>query len=223
MKKCDNLERLPISAIKQYAYCRRRFGLMFIDKEWADNYKIVEGEFLHAKVDDPFFSEKRGDIYVSRSVPVYSDKDNLYGIADIIEFIKDDDGVEIGTKKGLWSINPIEYKNGKPEKSNADALQLLAVAICLEKMFKIHLEQGDIYYGRLRRRKRVVFDAELRERLKEILAGIKHILDTQQIPEKTPDQNCSLCSLVNICLPEIFHKKQITRDRINNLLVRGGR
>lgn len=116
MKKFDEIERLPISSLKQFIYCQRRFALMYIECEWRSNYKIVEGDILHERVDDPFFNEKRKDIHVSRSVPVYSNDLNLYGVADIIEFIKDAQGIEIPGKKGLWKINPIEYKNGEPEK-----------------------------------------------------------------------------------------------------------
>ena len=44
----------------------------------------LKGDFVHKKVDDPFFNEKRKDIHNSRSVPVFSDKCVIYGIADII-------------------------------------------------------------------------------------------------------------------------------------------
>ena len=201
----EERERLPISAIKQYSYCNRRFALMFIDNEWADNYKIIEGNITHEKVNDPFAKEKRKDIFYSRSVPVFSKKLNLYGIVDIIEFLQDVDGVAIGMKKGLWRINPIEYKNGKPEKSMADNLQLCAIAMCLEEMFRIAIGSGEIYYGKLRKRVPVDFCERLRSQVCDAIEGIISLLHENTMPPKPEGQNCKLCSLADICLPGIFN------------------
>jgi CRISPR-associated exonuclease Cas4 len=220
MKESDIRERLPISAIKQYAYCQRRFALMFIDNEWGSNYKIVEGNIHHEKVNDPFFNEKRGDKYYSRSVPVFSNRLNLYGVADIIEFLRDDDGVNIKTKEGLWRINPIEYKNGKPEKSGADDIQLCAIAICLEEMFQTEISSGEVYYGKLRRRVNVPLTAELRSCVENLIERINELLDNPLIPQKPDNQNCSLCSLADICVPAIFDCQDSNASRIDKLLKR---
>jgi CRISPR-associated exonuclease Cas4 len=191
---------------------------MFIDNEWESNYKIIEGDIHHEKVNDPFFNEKRGDKYYSRSVPVFSNRLNLYGVADIVEFLRDDSGVDIKTKKGLWRINPIEYKNGKPEKSGADALQLCAVAICLEEMFQTEIPSGEVYYGKLRRRENVLFTTELRSQVETIVKGINELFGSPLIPPKPDNQNCSLCSLANICVPSIFDLKDSNASRINRLM-----
>ena len=220
MKGFDECERLPVSAVKQYAYCKRRFALMFIDDEWGDNYKIIEGNITHEKVDDPFFNEKRKDLYHSRSVPVFSEKLNLYGVVDIIEFQRDDNGVNIKTHGGLWGINPIEYKNGKPEKSNADNLQLCALALCLEEMFSAKIDSGEIYYNKLRKRIKVQLDEELKAQVKTIVAEINELLDNPIIPPKPVNQNCNLCSLTEICMPAIFDAKNTNAARINKLMNR---
>jgi CRISPR-associated exonuclease Cas4 len=218
LKNLEERERIPISAIKQYTYCRRRFALMYIDGEWGSNYKIVEGDILHTKVNDPFFNEKRGDRHISRSVPVFSDKLGIYGVADIVEFIRDDDGVKIGTKPDLWRINPVEYKNGKPEKSGADNYQLCAQALCMEEMFAAKIESGCIYYGRLRKRVDVRFTDELKEKTAIIINEIYNMLGSAKIPPRPEGQNCSLCSLVDICVPSIFDNKSKHRARIERLV-----
>ena len=214
----EGRERLPISAIKQYAYCKRRFALMFIDDQWGSNYKIIEGNITHEKVDDPFFNEKRKDIYCSRSVPIFSDRLNLYGIIDIIEFIRDNNGVNIGTKDGMWRINPIEYKNGRPEKSGADNLQLCAAAICLEEMFSTEIIAGEIYYGKLRKRVKIDFDAALKEQVEITVGKINELLHCDYIPPKPENQNCSLCSLSDICMPSIFDKSDTNSARSKRLM-----
>jgi CRISPR-associated exonuclease Cas4 len=218
MKNYDERERISISAIKQYAYCKRRFALMFIDDEWGSNYKIVEGDFLHEKVNDPFFNEKRGSRHISRSVPLYSDTLSLYGVADIVEFIEDDNGVKIGSKPKLWRINPVEYKNGKPEKSGADNFQLCAQALCLEEMFLAKIESGDVYYGKLRKRVTVPLTNELKTKTAEIICEINKLLESAEIPPKPENQNCNLCSLKEICVPTIFDSKSTNRVRIERLL-----
>jgi CRISPR-associated exonuclease Cas4 len=214
MKKCDDFDRLPISAMKQYAYCKRRFALMFIDGEWGSNHKIVEGDILHEKVDDPLFNEKRGDRHISRSVPVYSKRLNLYGVADIVEFIRDDNGVEIVGKSGLWRINPLEYKNGKPEKSGADNFQLCAQALCLEEMFGTVIESGEVYYGKLRKRVIVPLTDDLKYRTVRIVGEISKLIEVAEIPPRPDGQNCNNCSLVDICVPTIFDSKISNRRRI---------
>ena len=220
MKKSEVQERLPISAIKQYAYCKRRFALMFVDGEWGSNYKITEGDIFHEKVNDPFFNEKRGDRYLSRSIPVFSDRLNLYGVADMVEFLSDDSGVEIGVKPGLWRVNPIEYKNGKPEKSGADNYQLCAQALCLEEMFKTSISSGDIYYGKLRKRVNIPLTTELRQKTESAISEINTILSTENpvIPPKPENQNCSLCSLAQICVPAIFDVSGTNYSRISKML-----
>ncbi|MEA4815310.1 MAG: CRISPR-associated protein Cas4 [Lachnospiraceae bacterium] len=200
----EETERIPISSIKQFIYCKRRFALMFVDAQWKNNYKIVEGDLLHQKADNPFLKESRGDLFRSRSVPVYSDRFNIQGVCDIIEFTKCDDGVKIGNKRGLWLINPIEYKNGKPEESEADFCQLCAAAMCLEEMFHTTIKTGDIYYGKLKRRQTIEFSDSLRNKVVWAIDNIAEIIQSQQIPSKPEGQNCSLCSLQDICMPKIF-------------------
>ena len=192
---------------------------MFIDGEWGSNYKIAEGDILHEKVNDPFFNEKRGDRHISRSVPVFSDKLNIYGVADIVEFLRDDEcGVSISGKQGLWRVNPVEYKNGKPEKSGADNFQLCTQALCLEHMFSVKIITGDLYYGKLRKRVRVNLTEELKMKTISIIAEISDLISSKTIPPRPDGQNCSLCSLANICIPAIFDRKGTNRTRIERLV-----
>lgn len=218
MKWSDDYDRLPLSSLKQFVYCQRRYALMYIENEWGSNYKIVEGDLLHDKVDNPFFNEKRVDTHISRSVPVYSNRLGLYGVADIVEFYKDQNGIEIEGKKGLWKLCPLEYKNGKPEKSSADNYQICAQAICLEEMFNTKIENGNIYYGKLKRRVLVEITKSMKDSVVIKVDEMKTLLMNNTIPEVPDDQNCSLCSLVDICMPYIIDKRKIFRDRITDLL-----
>ena len=220
MKKSDDIERLAISLIKQYVYCKRRFALMFIDDQWDSNYKTIEGDIFHEKVNDPFFNEKRGDRYISRSVPIFSEKLNLYGIADAVEFLQDENGVKVDRKRGLWRINPIEYKNGKQEKSDADNYQLCAQAMCLEEMFSTEINSGDIYYGKLRKRVTIELTNGFKQKTADIIREINELVADENplIPPKPENQICNLCSLADICVPAIFDNTETNSARINRFL-----
>ena len=63
----------------------------------------------------------------------------------------------------LYSIYPVEYKKGKPKKSDEDILQLTAQAMCLEEMFSTTIREGALFYGETRQREVVEFTEELRE------------------------------------------------------------
>ncbi len=191
---------------------------MYLECEWGNNYKIVEGDLLHQRADDPNFNEKRGAIYISRSVPIFSNKLNLYGVADIVEFIQNEKGIKIPRKKGLWEINPVEYKNGKPEKSNADNYQLCAQVMCLEEMFQTEIKSGDIFYGKIKRRVTVEITEELKEEVKVQVKNMNDLLLNQKVPNKSKDQICSLCSLINTCIPSVFNKQKKLKDRISILM-----
>ena len=121
-------------------------------------------------------------------------------------------------KPGLWRINPVEYKNGKPEKSSADNFQLCAQALCLEEMFSAEIDAGDIYYGKLRKRVNVPLTKEFKRQTTDIISEINALLDNSAITPKPDNQNCSLCSLKNICVPAIFDSKSSNRIRIEREL-----
>ncbi|MDZ4158885.1 MAG: Dna2/Cas4 domain-containing protein, partial [Anaerolineaceae bacterium] len=65
-------ELLPLSGIQHFCFCRRQWALIYIEQQWKENVLTVEGKLLHKRVDDPFFSEVRNGVIISRSVPVAS-------------------------------------------------------------------------------------------------------------------------------------------------------
>jgi len=69
----------------------------------------------------------------------------------------------------------IQYKKGKPKKTDEDLLQLTAQAMCLEEMFSTKIENGAIFYGETRRREQVYFSSELREEVENIFRRCMNI------------------------------------------------
>lgn len=134
----EEVEQIQIRMIQHFLYCKRRWGLLQIESQWADNYKTIQGNIVHLLVDDPFFDKTRGNKNISRSVPVFSDKLNIYGIADYIEFTD--------FNNPNMKVNIVEYKNGEPLAKDkktvnyADAIQIQAQCLCAEEMFGVNTD-----------------------------------------------------------------------------------
>ena len=63
---------LQLSGIQHFAFCRRQWALIHIEKLWAENYRTTDGALMHDKAHDPEFNESRGDLCIMRGVNVSS-------------------------------------------------------------------------------------------------------------------------------------------------------
>lgn len=66
----SHYDYLQLSGIQHFAFCRRQWALIFIENQWADNLRTVEGTLLHEKAHDPTSDEKRKDIIIVRGMPI---------------------------------------------------------------------------------------------------------------------------------------------------------
>ena len=53
-------EYLQLSGLQHFAFCRRQWALIHIEKQWSENLRTVEGHLLHEKAHDLNFTESRG-------------------------------------------------------------------------------------------------------------------------------------------------------------------
>ncbi|MGZ5057582.1 MAG: CRISPR-associated protein Cas4, partial [Methylobacter sp.] len=114
----------------------------------------------------------------------------------------------------------IEYKRGKPKKHSADEVQLCAQALCLEEMHGAAVPEGALFYGEVRRRHPVVFDAALRELTLQTIAACRAIVQSKITPKaQYQAKKCRACSLIDQCHPKDFGKsaaawlaQQLTQD-----------
>lgn len=211
---------LMLSGIQHFAFCRRQWALIHIEQQWQENEYTVAGELLHKNAHDPYFNEKRKDVIVSRSMPVFSRTMGVSGECDIVEFRKSDDGISIHGHRGLYDVYPIEYKKGSPKDTEIDILQLTAQAMCLEEMLSTHIQEGAVFYGETRRRQIVVFSAELKEQVSSSFAEMHEMYDRRYTPKVRWSKSCNACSLKDICLPKLgktpsvkgYIHKTITED-----------
>ena len=194
---------LLISGLQHFAFCRRQWALIHIETQWAENFLTVDGKLKHDNADDPYFTEKRGDLLVSRAVPVRSDKYGIVGKCDVVEFRRDDSGVRIAGRDGAWLPTPVEYKRGHSKETDADRLQLCAEAICLEEMLGAEIKTAYLYYMETKRREEVALDKELRDEVDSMLVEMRALYERGYTPRVRPSAKCRACSLLDICLPRL--------------------
>lgn len=208
---------LLLSGIQHFAFCRRQWALIHVEQQWQENISTYQGREMHERADDPFYTEARGTVLGTRSLPLVSRKLGLYGIADVVEFYRDETGIAIPGRPGRWRPHPVEYKLGQPKPDDRDQVQLCAQGLCLEEMFGAPVAKGELFYGRTRRRQPVEFDETLRARVKELAEGMHENFEKGITPlaEETPA--CKKCSLLEICLPKLNSRRSV-RSYLENVL-----
>lgn len=205
---------LLISGIQHFAFCRRQWALIHIEKQWNENVLTVEGKILHSRVDDPFYYEKRKDTLITRSMYVSSRTLGITGMCDVVEFVQNPAGVPINGREGKYAPCPIEYKRGKEKKDDIDTVQLCAQALCLEEMFCTEISYGYMYYGEIRQRVKVELDEPLRSKVRTYISEMHELFARGHTPKAKASKACRSCSLGDICLPKLSKIKQSPGDYI---------
>ena len=135
---------------------------------------------------------------VQRSIPLWSEKLGLSGRADAVEMADD-------------SVSPVEYKAGVRHGDAAD-LQLCAQALCLEEMLDVEIPHGYVWYGKPRRRERVAFTIDLRDKVHRTIEAIRDQMLSGTLPEPVNDERCGSCQLLHHCLPRLSNSpRKISR------------
>lgn len=199
----DDSDFLMISGLKHFRFCRRRWALVHIEQLWEENALTEEGHFLHERVHDENFTEKRGSVLLSRAMPVRSERLRITGECDMVELRQSEDGVPIHGREGLWQLYPVEYKRGQPDSRGADEMQLCAQAMCLEEMFVTRIPEGAVYYGELRRRQEIPLTEELRAQTAEALSEMQRLYTRGSTPRAKYSSVCKSCSMIELCKPEL--------------------
>ena len=186
-------EFLQLSGIQHFAFCRRQWALAYIEMQWQENVRTVEGKILHENAHDASLREKRGDLLIVR---VNGSENNV--------------GVSLDGRDGSYAVVPVEYKRGKPKENDVDILQVTAQALCLEEMLCCIIPYGYIYYGETRHRMKVVFTDEIKGKVKSMFTEMHKYYDQQYTPKVKISRKCNACSLKDICLPVLNKKKSVS-------------
>jgi CRISPR-associated exonuclease Cas4 len=200
---------LMLSGIQHFQFCRRQWALIHIEQQWEENVRTIEGQYLHRKADQPFIREKRGNKLIVRAMPVISNEMKITGICDVVEFVKDDNGVEIVGEEGKYIAYPVEYKRGKPKINDADILQLTAQVMCLEEMLLCSINMGYMFYNEIKRRVEIPVTLDHKNKVKAIVSEMHDYFKRKYTPKVKTGAFCKNCSLQNICLPSLMNKRTV--------------
>lgn len=200
---------LMLSGIQHFQFCKRQWALIHIEQQWQENVRTMEGQYIHTKVDEPFIREKRGNKVIVRALPIKSNKLKISGICDVVEFIKDSNGVEVPELEGQFLAYPVEYKRGKPKKDDSDILQLTAQAMCLEEMLLCPVDKGYLFYDGLKRRVDVMITKEYKDKVIHVIKQMQDFYVRKHTPKVKTGKFCQQCSLLNICVPTLMNKQSV--------------
>ena len=198
---------MTLSGVQHYAFCPRQWALIFIEQQWADNERTVDGSVMHRRAHDETIVERRGDLLVMRGLRVQSHALQAVGVCDVVEFHSCEGGITLPGQEGTWQPYPVEYKRGAPKANDADALQLCGEAMCLEEMLCCDIPVGFLYYGETRHRTRVEITPELRKRVADTAEEMHQLCRKRHTPKGKRTKACNACSLKDICLPVLCGKK----------------
>jgi CRISPR-associated exonuclease Cas4 len=181
------LEPVVLSSLEHYSYCPRQCALIHAEQVFDENIYTLRGRAVHERVDKGETTFEDG-VRVERALPLWSRRLGLVGKADVVEFYGD-------------VPYPVEYKHGPHRKKEHDDLQVCAQGLCLEEMLGKPVPKGAIFYHSSHKRREVVFDQRLREKVESAIAGIRKILQAEKLPQAANDARCKNCSLYESCMP----------------------
>jgi CRISPR-associated exonuclease Cas4 len=187
---------IPISALQHALFCERQYALIYLDQIWEENRFTAEGEVLHERVHSEHH-ESRKAYRQEYDMAVRSLEWGLIGKCDLVELWYAEKGGAVAR------VLPVEFKRGREKESDVDRVQLCAQALCLEELFGFKVGNGQIYYLQEHRRKDVVFDGALREKVAGLLEKIRVIMAGTRLPAaQYGKRKCDNCSLVEACMPK---------------------
>lgn len=203
-------EPLLLSGLQHFAFCRRQWALIHIEQQWSENVRTVDGMLFHRRAHDGPQFESRGDVLLARGLRIASRRLNVIGVCDVVEFHRDESGIELQGREGRWTVYPVEYKKGASKINDEDRLQLCGQAMCLEEMLVCAIPEGSLFYGETRRREQVVFTEDLRAKVEELLAEMRRLYESGHTPAAKQTKSCNACSLKEICLPRLSKLSKVS-------------
>ena len=182
---------IPVSQLNKLVFCPRRFYYEYVLGEWQDNAYTVTGTMRHERADTPGH-ETRTEKVTTRAVSVASERLGIVGRLDILE-------------ETNGTLLPVEYKSGGCSEHGPwrnDAIQLCALALCLEERTGQRIPKGVLFTFGDRVRRDVVFTEALRADTEEVIAEAHRLAARPEIPAPVFSRRCEGCSLKPICLPQ---------------------
>jgi len=205
---------LQISGIQHFYFCKRQWALIHIENQWNENFLTAEGRNIHENAHDEKKHKNRGSILTYNSMHIKSDKLEISGVCDVVEFIPDENGISIFGHSGCWRVRPVEYKHGKNKTNDCDKAQVVCQALCLEEMLCCEINEAVIYYFETKHREIVDITDELRMSVINKIMEMHNYFIKGYTPNVKPSKACEACSLSDICMPNTLDKGRSVHEYI---------
>ena len=89
---------LQLSGLQHFKFCRRQWALIYIENQWAENFRTTDGAILHENAHNGGFTESRGDLLVTRDMRIFSRTLGVSGACDVLEFRRGKTGTPRGVR-----------------------------------------------------------------------------------------------------------------------------
>lgn len=186
------MDPLPLYAVAEYAYCPRSSFYVLTDtpKLNDENAFIQSGRSAHQKVDSGY-THAKGAKTVKSSFRVHSERLNIIGMIDVVEFYPD------------GRLIPVELKRGKKRVNKMHEIQLSLMALCLKEMFpNTEIAEGAIFFTEDRQKQKVPFTQALLKEAENIAQTVRENTSKDLIPANFPmqkDTRCHGCCFYDLC------------------------
>lgn len=184
----EEQELLPVSDALQVIYCPRNFYYRYVAGVDDLNAAMLKGSIEENN------RSKRQTIYRTGAVQfrentLVSREMGLIGRVDMIEETPD-------------GPVPVENKTGDMKENPYDYAQLCAYGMMLEELRGVPVLYGFLYYTGSKKRVRVDFTDELRQKVQSAVEIAWTILEGDELPPPLDDPRCRGCALAETCMPD---------------------
>lgn len=202
---------LPLDSLRDYAFCPRLFGLVYIEGLQAPASPAA----VHSAVNAPP-AEKAG---FAVELPLCSKTLELCGVASRVEFYPDERGAKLEGREGRWMPAATFFQAGKQKAEPFERIYLCAVTLCLEEMFGVHIDYAVYYQAAASHRELIKIDSILRENTIRLSRELRGIWQSRKVASFccASKAKCLRCPLKSLCLPELNASPRV-QDYINNAL-----
>jgi CRISPR-associated exonuclease Cas4 len=186
---------IPISSLQHALCCERQYALIHLEQLWEENRFTTEGRILHERVDVEHH-ESRRLFRQEYGMAIRSLQWGLIGKCDLVE-------VWFSSGAVVQRVSPVEFKRGREKESDVDRVQLCAQGFCLEEMFDIPVDSGQLYYLQEHRRTNVIIDEKIRNTTAELIRKTRALWESGVTPvAEYEKRKCDRCSLIDLCMPK---------------------
>ena len=208
----EESDYLLLSGLQHIKFCPRQCALIHIEQLWSENYFTAAGRVQHEKVHSGV-GESRRVVRTERDLRIASSLLGITGQTDAVEFYSD------------GKIIPVEYKHGEVKEDTCDEVQLCAQAICLEEMLKCKIDEGALYYFKIRKRIPIAITQEIRAETIALAQKFHQLVEEGKTPIAEYKKKCESCSFIDECFPEsagrnksvsTYIKRRLSQDLISD-------